>query len=276
MVTDIQQPPLRPLPSIRPLVVIPARMAATRLPGKPLRDIAGTPMIVRVWHIAAKWAAALPGAEVIVAAGDQEIVDAVTAAGGTAVLTDPDLPSGTDRCWAAARMIDHAGRFDVIVNLQGDQPVFDAEMLTAVLVPLRDPNVDIATLACVITDARERSDPNVVKLVPSFPTPDTPPDTPPGTPVARALYFTRAAAPAGDGPLYHHIGIYAFRRPALERFVALPPSALERREKLEQLRALEHGMRIDAAIVPEGTRIGVDSLEDLERARAYFNDRTPR
>ncbi len=251
---------------MRPLVVIPARMAATRLPGKPLLDIGGKPMIVRVWEIAQNWAKSVAGADVVVAAGDPEIVDAVTAAGGKAVLTDPDLPSGTDRCWAAAESLDPTGNFNVVINLQGDQPVFDAEILSAVLTPLSEPQVDIATLASVIVDERERDNPNVVKLVPSFPTPDSP--------VARALYFTRATAPTGDGPLYHHVGIYAFRREALKRFVALPPSPLEIREKLEQLRALEHDMRMDAAIVPQGTRIGVDGPDDLERARAYFNDET--
>ncbi|MEO0962831.1 MAG: 3-deoxy-manno-octulosonate cytidylyltransferase [Pseudomonadota bacterium] len=250
--------------SLRPLLVIPARMAAARLPGKPLADIAGKPMIVRVWEIARDWAAEHDGAQVLVAAGDEEIVDAVKAAGGDAVMTDPDLPSGTDRCWAAAETRDPHQNFNVVVNLQGDQPVFDADILTAVLTPLADPEVDIATLSSVIIDEHERDNPNVVKLVPSFPDPQAP--------IARALYFTRATAPTGDGPMYHHVGIYAFRRDALKRFVALAPSPLEVREKLEQLRALEHGMRMDAAIVPQGTRIGVDSPEDLERARAYFNN----
>ncbi|MEQ8746566.1 3-deoxy-manno-octulosonate cytidylyltransferase [Pyruvatibacter sp.] len=252
-----------PPSGIRPLVAIPARMAATRLPGKPLLDIAGKPMIVRVWEIAAAWAQKMPGAEVVVAAGDPEIVDVVTNAGGKAVLTDPDLPSGTDRCYAAAQVLDPDGAFDVVVNLQGDQPVFDADSLSAVLTPLTDARVDIATLASVIRDSNERTNPNVVKLVPSFPNPDVP--------LARALYFTRAVAPTGDGPLYHHVGIYAFRRAALERFVRLAPSPLEIREKLEQLRALEHDMRIDAAIIPTGTRIGVDGPDDLARARAYFD-----
>jgi 3-deoxy-manno-octulosonate cytidylyltransferase (CMP-KDO synthetase) len=252
--------------SLSPLLVIPARMAATRLPGKPLLDIAGRPMIVRVLDIARGWAADVPGARVLVAAGDQEIVDAVEAAGGEAVLTDPDLPSGTDRCWAAAQAADPDGAHDVIVNLQGDQPVFDADILTAVLAPLAEPAVDIATLASVIIEEHERDNPNVVKLVPSFPSV--------GATIGRALYFTRAPAPTGDGPLYHHVGIYAFRRPALKRFVSLPPSPLEIREKLEQLRALEDGMRIDAAVVPQGTRIGVDSPDDLKRARAYFARQT--
>jgi len=252
--------------TLRPLLVIPARMAATRLPGKPLADIAGKPMIVRVWEIAMAWAESFDGAQVLVAAGDQEIVDAVHAAGGDAVMTDPDLPSGTDRCWAAAEQVDPEQTFNVVINLQGDQPVFDPEILTAVMTPMGDADVDIATLASVIVDDHERDNPNVVKLVPSFTVPDVP--------IARALYFTRATAPTGDGPLYHHVGIYAFRRDALKQFVALPPSPLEVREKLEQLRALEHGMRIDAAIVPQGTRKGVDSPEDLERVRAYFNNET--
>jgi len=250
-------------PPVRPLIVIPARMAASRLPGKPLADISGKPMIVRVWDIASEWAAQHGSAQVIVAAGDAEIVDAMQAAGGDAILTDPELPSGTDRCWAAAEAFDPDRAFDTVVNLQGDQPVFDPEILTAVLAPLSEPAVDIATLASVIIDEEERTNPNVVKVVPSFPEGN-------GR-IARALYFTRATAPTGDGPLFHHVGIYAFRRAALETFVGLTPSPLEIREKLEQLRALEHGMRVDVATVPQGTRIGVDSPEDLERARAYFD-----
>lgn len=244
-----------------PLVVIPARMAASRLPGKPLADICGKPMIVRVWEIAARWARQVPGARVIVAAGEAAIAEAVTAAGGEAVLTDPDLPSGSDRVNAAARAADPHGAHDVVVNLQGDQPVFDVEILTAVTAPMTDPAVDLATLASVITDPAERGNPNVVKAVVSL--------ADEAATAGRALYFTRATAPWGDGPLYHHIGIYAFRRAALERFVGLPPSPLERREKLEQLRALEAGMHIAVAVVPEGTRIGVDAPEDLARARAW-------
>ena len=251
-----------PAPHAGPLIIIPARMAASRLPGKPLADIGGRPMIVRVWEIAARWAAEGAGARVIVAAGEREIVRAVEAAGGEAILTDPDLPSGSDRVNAAVSAADPAGRHDVVVNLQGDQPVFDADILTAVTAPMADPSVDIATLASVISDASERANPNVVKAVVSFPQP--------AATVGRALYFTRATAPSGDGPLYHHIGIYAFRREALARFMALPPSPLEIREKLEQLRALEAGMHLVVAVVPEGIRIGVDAPEDLARARAWF------
>ncbi len=246
---------------LRPLIVIPARMAASRLPGKPLADICGKPMIVRVWEVAQRWAAGVEGARVVVAAGEAEIADAVTAAGGEAVLTEPDLPSGTDRVWAAAQIADPKGASGAIVNLQGDQPVFDPAILDAVVDALADEAVDISTLASVITDDHERGNPNVVKAVASFAD---------GASIGRALYFTRTTAPWGEGPLLHHIGIYGFRRPALERFVGLAPSPLEQREKLEQLRALENGMRIDVAVVEDSLRIGVDTPEDLERARAYY------
>lgn len=237
------------------LIVIPARMQATRLPGKPLADIAGTPMIVHVW----RRAVAAKAGDVIVATDSEEIADAVTAAGGKAIMTRADHASGSDRVFEAVTKADPGQRAGIIVNLQGDLPTLDPDLVTRCLAPLSDPEVDIATLTAVITEPEERTNPNVVKVV--------------GTPIAdhrlRALYFTRASAPSGDGPLYHHIGIYAYRRASLERFVSLPPSPLERREKLEQLRALEAGMRIDVAIV-DTVPLGVDTPADLERARSLI------
>jgi len=235
-----------------PVVVIPARMASTRLPNKPLADIHGEPMIVHVWRRATE-AGIGP---VIVACAEQEIADAVTAAGGIAVLTDPDLPSGSDRVHQALQSFDPDGKYDAVVNVQGDLPTIDAADIRAVFEPLVDPNVDIATLAAEITRQEERTNPNVVKAVAAFG----------ADRVARALYFTRATAPHGDGPLYHHIGLYTYRRAALDRFVSLPPAELEKREKLEQLRALENGMVIAVALV-SGVPLGVDTPEDLERAR---------
>ncbi|BBK45189.1 3-deoxy-manno-octulosonate cytidylyltransferase [Allostella vacuolata] len=242
--------------SARPIVVIPARLAATRLPDKPLADIHGEPMIVHVWRRAME-AGIGP---VLVAAGDPPIVAAVERAGGMAVLTDPDLPRGSDRVWAALRAFDPDGRHDAVVNVQGDLPTIEAALIRRALEPLAEPAVDIATLAAVIIRPEERTNPNVVKAVAPFAD---------GIRVARALYFTRATAPSGDGPLYHHIGLYAFRRAALERFVALPQGVLERRESLEQLRALEAGMRIDVALV-DTVPLGVDTPEDLDRARAML------
>ncbi|MFY8094969.1 MAG: 3-deoxy-manno-octulosonate cytidylyltransferase [Niveispirillum sp.] len=250
--TDPNRPPL-PSPVAHPLVVIPARLGSTRLPDKPLADIHGQPMIVHVWRRAME-AGIGP---VVVAAAEPAIADAVTAAGGTAILTDPDHPSGSDRVWEAVRRIDPDGRFDAIVNVQGDLPTIDPAAIRAVFGPLSDPDVDIATLGAIITDPAERTNPNVVKAVVEML---------PGADTGRALYFTRATAPWGDGPLFHHIGLYAYRRAALERFVALAPAQLEQREKLEQLRALVHGMTIALArvdIVP----LGVDTIEDLDRAR---------
>jgi 3-deoxy-manno-octulosonate cytidylyltransferase (CMP-KDO synthetase) len=237
------------------LIVIPARMAATRLPGKPLADIAGVPMIV---HVLRRAQAACVG-PVVVATDSPEVAAVVDKSGGRAVLTRADHPSGSDRIFEALGKVDSQGSAKIIVNLQGDLPTLDGAAIAAALRPLADAAVDIATLAAEIKVAGERTNPNVVKVV--------------GTPVApsrlRALYFTRASAPAGEGPLYHHIGLYAFRRAALERFVKLPPSPLERREKLEQLRALEAGMRIDVEIVA-AVPLGVDTPEDLEKARAML------
>jgi 3-deoxy-manno-octulosonate cytidylyltransferase (CMP-KDO synthetase) len=240
------------------LILIPARMASTRLPGKPLADIAGAPMIV---HVLRRAQAAAIG-PVAVATDSPEIAACVEKAGGRAVMTRPDHGSGSDRIFEALRSADPAGKAEIIVNLQGDLPTLPAADIVAALAPLADPMVDIATLAAEIVDARERSDPNVVKVV--------------GTPVTprrlRALYFTRADAPAGAGASYHHIGIYAYRRAALERFVSLPPSALEQRERLEQLRALEAGMRIDVTVV-DSVPLGVDTEADLERARSLIGAR---
>jgi len=233
-------------------------MSATRLPGKPLADIAGEPMIL---HVLRRAQAAAIG-PVVVATDSADIATIVDKAGGQAVLTRADHASGSDRIFEALGKVDSARRAKIIVNMQGDLPTLSPADIAAALRPLADAGVDIATLAAEIKVAAERDNPNVVKVV--------------GTPVApsrlRALYFTRATAPAGDGPLYHHIGLYAFRRAALERFVKLPPSVLECREKLEQLRALEAGMRIDVTIV-DTVPLGVDTPDDLERARAVLTGR---
>ena len=234
------------------LVLIPARMASARLPGKPLADIAGEPMIV---HVMRRAQAAAVGA-VVVATDSEPVAACVEKSGGRAVMTRADHASGSDRIFEALQTADPEGRAGIIVNVQGDLPTLAPADIAAAIAPLADAAVDIGTLAAVITRAEERSNPNVVKVV--------------GTPISasrlRALYFTRAQAPFGDGPLYHHIGLYAYRRAALARFVALPPSPLEQREKLEQLRALEAGMRIDVSIV-DSVPLGVDTPEDLERAR---------
>ena len=235
-----------------PIVLVPARMTSTRLPGKPLADIWGEPMIVHVWRRAME----ADVGPVLVAADDARIVAAVTAVGGRATLTRPDHSSGSDRIFEALTAVDPDGRHDVIVNVQGDLPTIARQAVRAAVGPLADPDVDIATLATEIRRPEERDDPNVVKAVGS--------QVAPGR--LRALYFTRARAPWGEGPLLHHIGLYAYRRAALRRFVALPPSPLERRERLEQLRALEAGMRIDIALV-DVAPLGVDTPEDLRRAR---------
>ena len=236
------------------LVVIPARMAATRLPGKPLAEIAGRPMIVHVWQRAMEAGVG----RVVVATDTEEIAAAVRAAGGEAVLTNPDHPSGSDRVYEAINTLDPEGDVEVVVNLQGDLPTLEPHLVNDVLAPLSERKPpDIVTLAAAITDPADRDAPHVVKVV--------------GSPMAKtnrlkALYFTRAPAPHGEGVTYHHIGIYAYRRNALERFVALPPSYLEKREKLEQLRALEDGMRIEVVVV-DTVPLGVDTPADLERAR---------
>ncbi|HVT25229.1 MAG TPA: 3-deoxy-manno-octulosonate cytidylyltransferase [Rhizomicrobium sp.] len=241
-------------PPSNPIVLIPARMASTRLPGKPLASIAGSPMIVCVW----RQAVAADIGPVVVAAAEPEIVAAVEGAGGRAILTDPDLPSGSDRVFAALKAVDPAGRHDVVVNLQGDLPALDPAQIRIVAEALGD--ADIATLAAEIDDPADRTNPSVVKPVVAWE-----PDGLSG----RALYFTRASAPSGDGPLFHHIGLYAFRRESLARFVSLPPSPLEKREKLEQLRALEAGMTIRVARV-DSVPLSVDTPADLEKARALL------
>jgi 3-deoxy-manno-octulosonate cytidylyltransferase (CMP-KDO synthetase) len=240
------------------LILIPARMASTRLPGKPLADIGGEPMIVHVLR-SAEAAGIGP---VVVATDSAQLAVIVDKAGGRAVLTRTDHASGSDRIFEALGKVDSRREASIIVNVQGDLPTLAGADIAAALGPLADGEVDIATLAAEIKVVQERANPNVVKVV--------------GTPVApsrlRALYFTRATAPAGEGPLYHHIGVYAFRLAALERFVKLPPSPLEQREKLEQLRALEAGMRIDVTII-DTVPLGVDTAEDLEKARAMLTGR---
>ena len=237
------------------LIVIPARMQATRLPEKPLADIHGEPMIVHCW----RRAMAAEAGRVVVATDTEAIAQAIRAVGGEAIMTRKDHVSGSDRVFEAVSRIDPDFDAGIVVNLQGDLPALEPRLVTECLAPLDDPGVHIATIAAEITLEDERTASHVVKVV----------GTPHGTQsptVLRALYFTRAPAPHGDGPLYHHIGIYAYRRTALERFVSLRPSPLELRENLEQLRAIEDGMRIDVAVV-DTIPLGVDTPVDLERAR---------
>ena len=241
---------------LRPIVVIPARMAATRLPGKPLADILGRPMIAHVLD-RAREAGIGP---VAVAAGEAEIAEAARAAGAEAVMVTEDVPSGTDRVQRAMATLDPEGRYDIVVNLQGDFPTIEPETLRAVLEPLADPAIDIGTLVCPIADEEEANTSSFVKCACAFEGEAR---------VAPALYFSCQPIPWGDGLRWHHIGVYAYRRAALDRFVALRASPLEQREKLEQLRALEAGMRIAAARVEHGP-FGVDTPHDLERARALL------
>lgn len=241
-----------------PLILIPARMHATRLPGKPLADILGEPMIVHVWRRAVE---AGIGA-VVVATDEPRIIEAVEQAGGRAVLTRADHHTGSDRIKEAADIVDPHGHHDIIVNVQGDLPTIDPRVIAASVGPLADSAVDIVTLAAVITREEEKSEPSVVKAIGS--------EVAPGR--MRALYFTRVTAPGGEGPLYHHIGLYAYRRKALDRFVSLPPSPLELRERLEQLRAVEDGMRIDIIVVDD-VPLGVDTPHDLDRARDILKTR---
>ena len=239
---------------MNPLVVIPARLAATRLPDKPLADIHGVPMIVHVWRRAVE----ADIGPVVVACGDAPILAAVEAAGGSGVLTDPSHPSGSDRVWEAVQRVDPDGRYDAVVNVQGDLPTLDGALIRRSLDPMRaEPSVDIATLVCPIADPEQDAGPSVVKAVVSWHG---------ASGLGRCLYFSRVNVPGGPGPLLHHIGLYAYRRAALARFVALPPSPLEQRERLEQLRALEAGMRIDAALVATEP-LGVDTPKDLDQAR---------
>jgi 3-deoxy-manno-octulosonate cytidylyltransferase (CMP-KDO synthetase) len=241
------------------LIVIPARLKATRLPDKPLANIGGEPMIVHVWRRAVE---ADCGA-VLVATDAEAVRDAVAKAGGEAVLTRSDHASGTDRVSEAVMRRDPEGKFETIINLQGDLPTLEPSLVRACLRALNEGGADIGTIAAEITREEERTDPNVVKVIGT--------KLPRGS-VLRALYFTRATAPYGEGPLYHHIGIYAFARRALERFVALPPSPLETRERLEQLRALEAGMLIHVGLV-DTVPLGVDTPPDLERARELLRSR---
>ncbi|MDQ6435746.1 3-deoxy-manno-octulosonate cytidylyltransferase [Mesorhizobium sp. LHD-90] len=240
------------------LILIPARMASTRLPGKPLADIAGKPMIV---HVAARAAESGLG-RVVVATDTEAVADEVRTHGYEAVMTRVDHESGSDRIFEALSALDPNAEVETVINVQGDLPTIEPATIAAALSPLDDPAVDIGTLGVEIFREEERTNPNVVKIVGSALSPSR----------LRALYFTRATAPWGDGPLYHHIGLYAYRRAALTRFVSLPPSPLERREKLEQLRALEAGMRIDAAIVG-AVPLGVDTPHDLERAREILTEK---
>jgi 3-deoxy-manno-octulosonate cytidylyltransferase (CMP-KDO synthetase) len=238
-----------------PIILIPTRLAAARLPRKPLADIAGSPMILHVWRRAV--AAGL--GPVVVASGDREIADIVEREGGRAVLTDPDLPTGSDRIHAAIGMLDPEGHHDAVINVQGDMPMLDPAAIRLALEALADPETDIATLAAEITEAAALADTSVNKVVAGFTDPARP---------ARALYFSKAVVPWGEGPHYEHIGLYAYRRAALERFVALPRGILEQRERLEQLRALEAGMRFSVSLIDKA-RLGVqvDTPADLELAR---------
>jgi 3-deoxy-manno-octulosonate cytidylyltransferase (CMP-KDO synthetase) len=238
------------------LVLIPARMASTRLPGKPLADICGLPMIVQV----AKRAKEATIGRVVVAVDDQQVFDTVSAAGFEVVMTRRDHQSGSDRIFEALTKIDPDRKAKIVVNVQGDLPTIDPETMRAALRPLDNEAVDIGTLTTEIDNEEDKTAPHIVKIV--------------GSPLSdsrlRALYFTRTTAPYGNGPLYHHIGLYAYRRAALERFVSLGPSTLEKRESLEQLRALEAGMRIDVEIV-DTVPLGVDTPADLEKARRILS-----
>lgn len=238
---------------LSPLIIIPARMQATRLPGKPLADIHGIPMIVHVMRRAEESGLG----PVIIACDGEEIASAVRAHGGTAIITNPDHPSGSDRIFEALEAYDPEHKHSMIINLQGDVPTLDPQLLSRLAAPLATGAYDISTLATPITRAEEHENPSVVKAVFSLKEGET---------TGSALYFTRASAPYGDGPRYHHIGVYGYTRAALTRFVSLPPSPLERREKLEQLRALEDGMKM-AVCVASTMPLGVDTPEDLERAR---------
>ncbi len=247
------EPPHGMAVGMNSVVVIPARMASSRLPGKPLADIHGRPMIAWMVDIAR----AAKAGPILVAAAEEEVMEAALKAGANVTLTDPDLPSGSDRVFAALQAFDPEGRFDVVVNLQGDMPTMRAADVAKAVAALRD-GADIATLVSPSTDDGERNNPNLVKAIRAAD--------------GRCLYFTRAAAPWGDGPIERHVGIYVYRRDALARFVAAPPSPLELREKLEQLRALEMGMTIRADSIEDFPK-GVDSPPDLDAARAVLAGR---
>jgi len=257
MAQPLKNPAPQSLPQ-QPIVMIPARMASTRLPDKPLADIHGLPMIV---HVLRRAEEAKLG-RVVVACAENEIKAAVEKAGGEAVLTDPALPSGSDRILAALNTIDPQGRHDAVINVQGDLPTLDPALVKTAFALLQNPETDIGTLGCIITKETEKTNPNVVKAIAEI-------DFSKGQKQGRALYFSRTTAPSGDGPLLHHIGLYTYKRAALETFVAAPPAALEKRERLEQLRALALGLRIDIAVV-DTVPLGVDTPEDLETARALL------
>ncbi|HEU0117610.1 MAG TPA: 3-deoxy-manno-octulosonate cytidylyltransferase, partial [Alphaproteobacteria bacterium] len=242
----------RPAPQ-RPILIVPARMTSTRLPGKPLADIGGLPMIVHAYN-RAKESGLGP---VLVACDAQEIVDVVKKAGGEAVLTDPAHPSGSDRIWEALQKAKDGSSYDAIINMQGDEPLIDPKIIRTAFDLLKDPSVDIGTLASVIKDEKKKTASQVCKAVI---------DIEAGASHGRALYFSRNPVPSNDGPFYHHVGLYAYRRDALERFVKAKPSPLEKREKLEQLRALSLGMRIEVGVI-DTVPMGVDTPEDLEEAR---------
>jgi 3-deoxy-manno-octulosonate cytidylyltransferase (CMP-KDO synthetase) len=251
----LRRPPVTRAAPQNPIILIPARLAARRLPGKPLAEIGGAPMIVHVW----RRAVASEIGPVVVACGDRAIADAVEAAGGRAVMTDPDHPTGSDRIHEAIAHLDQGRAFDAVITVQGDLPLLDPAAVRVAFAGLADPETDIATLAAAIEDEAALGDTSVNKVVAGFADPTRP---------ARALYFSKAVVPWGDGPYYEHIGLYAYRREALERFVGLPRGVLERREHLEQLRALEAGMRISVSLI-EADRLGVqvDTPADLARAR---------
>jgi len=243
------------------LIAIPARMTANRLPNKPMADICGVPMIVRVWQ----QAMAAEAGRVIVATDSDEIASVVRGAGGEVVMTRDDHQSGSDRVFEAISKVDPDANIETVVNVQGDLPTLDPGLINACVSALATKGTHIATLAAEIHDEDERNSPNVVKIVGSSL----------GVKRAntmRAMYFTRATAPFGEGPLYHHIGIYGYKRTALERFISLPPSPLEQRERLEQLRALEDGMRIDVVVV-DSVPLGVDTPSDLEKARDLLSSK---
>ena len=239
---------------MKPIILIPARMASSRLPGKPLADIGGVPMIVRVWRKAVE---ANIG-PVVVACAEKEVQQAVEAAGGRAVLTAANLPSGSDRVWAALNAVDRAFEHDLVVNLQGDLPTFDPACIKATIDAMVTTGGEIGTCAAEIEDQAEADNPSVVKVVATWDV---------GGLYGKAHYFSRSRIPSGKGPWYAHVGLYVYRREALQRFVNLPPSALEQREKLEQLRAIEAGIRISVGRVDE-VPLSVDTPADLEKARA--------
>jgi len=247
---------------MRPIVVIPTRLGSSRLPAKALADINGQPLIAHVWRRGVE----ADIGPVIVACGDQQIAEAVRKFGGQAILTDAALPSGSDRAYAALCEVDPEENHDVVIVLQGDLPTIDPATIRATLAPLaRDAQCDIATLATAINDPAELQAPQVVKIALSIM---------PGDTIGRAVYFSRMVIPSGLGEYYHHIGMYTYRRQALAKYVSLPRGVLERRESLEQLKALEHGMRIDVSVI-HTEPLGVDTPADLTRARALLGPGLP-